>query len=414
MADSMTYARVNEPHTWFDCFETPEERALRAEVRAFAWEHFEDLRDEIDAKGRCDHLMPLLGERGYLGTLVRPEYGGTGLGLGASVVIAQELGGVIPSLAALRAVSGVFVAKPLEEFGTPTQIDQWLRPIMTGEYTTAVAMTEPQSGSDLAAMRTTAVRDGEGWVLNGAKKFISGAAESNFILCYVTTNPEAGPHQRLSGFIIPTDHPGVDVSHAALTMGVKGLSHSYVYLNDVRLGPEHLLGQPGDGLRMLEFLLAAERIDIAARALGNATRAFEEARAYADVRHASGRPIRKFQAINHRLADMRATLDAGRLLVLRAARYYDQALAEHGAEAASRICNEEASIAKLYCPEKGFWVCDQAMQIMGGHGYEQGTAVEAMFRDVRVLRFGGGTDEIQRHIVQRDDYQRFHQSRAAE
>jgi alkylation response protein AidB-like acyl-CoA dehydrogenase len=148
--------------------------------------------------------------------------------------------------------------------------------------------------------------------------------------------------------------------------------------------------------------------------VGNATRAFEEARAYADIRHASGRPIRKFQAINHRLADMRATIDAGRLLVLRAARYYDQALAEHGAEEASRICNEEAAIAKLYCPEKSFWVCDQAMQIMGGHGYEQGTAVEAMFRDVRVLRFGGGTDEIQRHIVQRDDYQRFHEARSLE
>jgi len=407
----MTYARAVEPHTWFDCFETASERELRAEVRAFAWDNFEALRDEIDAKGRCDHLMPLLGAQGYLGTLVRRDYGGTGLGLGASVVIAEELGGVIPSLAALRAVSGVFVAKPLEEFGTPEQVDAWLRPLITGEYTTAVAMTEPQSGSDLAAMLTNAVRDGDGWVLNGTKKFISGATESDFILCYVTTNPEAGPHQRLSAFIIPTNAQGVDVSHAAQTMGMKGLSHSWVHLDNVRLGPEHLLGVAGEGLRMLEFLLAAERIDIAARAIGNATRAFEEARAYADIRQASGRAIRKFQAISHKIADMRATLDAGRLLVLRAARYYDQSLAEHGAEAASRICNEEASIAKLYCPEKSFWVCDQAMQIMGGHGYEQGTAVEAMFRDVRVLRFGGGTDEIQRHIVQRDDYRRFHDSR---
>jgi alkylation response protein AidB-like acyl-CoA dehydrogenase len=184
-----------------------------------------------------------------------------------------------------------------------------------------------------------------------------------------------------------------------------------VQLDNVRLGPEHLLGQAGEGLRMLEFLLAAERIDIAARAIGNATRAFEEARAYADVRQASGRAIRKFQAVSHKIADMRVTLDAGRLLVLRAARYYDHVLAESGPEVASRVCNEEASIAKLYCPEKSFWVCDQAMQIMGGHGYEQGTAVEAMFRDVRVLRFGGGTDEIQRHIVQRDDYQRFHDAR---
>lgn len=410
----MTYARAQEPHTWFDCFETPEERELRAEVRAFAWEKLEPLREEIDAKGRCDDLMPMLGERGWIGTLVRSEYGGTGLGLGASVVIAEELGGVVPSVAALRAVCGVFVAKPMEEFGTSEQIDRWLRPLMTGEYTTAVAMTEPVAGSDLAAMQTRAVREGDGWVLNGTKKFISGASESNFILCYVCTDPDAPAHGRLSAFIIPTHTPGVDVSRAALTMGVKGLSHSYVQLDDVHLGEEHLLGEVGGGLRMLEFLLSAERIDIAARALGCGMRAFEEARAYADQRMQSGRPIRKFQAISHRIADMRATIDAGRLLVLRAARYYDHVLAESGPETASTACNEEASIAKLFCPERSFWVCDQAMQILGGHGYETGTAVEAMFRDVRVFRFGGGTDEIQRHIVQRDDYRRFHDSRGLE
>lgn len=151
MVGQMTYARAVEPHTWFDCFETPAEGELRAEVRGFAWENFEGLRDEIDAKGRCDHLMPLLGERGFLGTLVRSEYGGTGLGLGAIVVIAEELSGVSRRWPPC-AVSGVFVAKPLEEFGTSGQIGVWLRPILTGEYTTAVAMAEPQSGSDLAAM----------------------------------------------------------------------------------------------------------------------------------------------------------------------------------------------------------------------------------------------------------------------
>jgi alkylation response protein AidB-like acyl-CoA dehydrogenase len=159
------------------------------------------------------------------------------------------------------------------------------------------------------------------------------------------------------------------------------------------------------------FGLAAERIDIAARALGCAMRSFEEARAYAGERVQFGKPIRTHQAVSHKISEMRTIIDAGRLLVLRAARLYDEVLAEKGPEEASEACNEESSIAKLFCAENGFRVCDMAMQVFGGLGYEQGTAVEAMFRDARVFRFGGGTDEIQRHIIQRDEYKRLSAAR---
>jgi hypothetical protein len=408
------YARPQEPHTWFDAFESPEERAFRAQIREFSWTNFEHLRDEIDAKLRCKHLMPMLGEHGLIGTLVKQENGGEGQGLGHSVIIGQELGGVIPSLAAVRSVNGNFVVKPVEEFGTPEQIDRFVRPVMTGEWTTALAISEPNAGSDVGGIETRAVRDGSTWVINGFKHHISGGAESDFILVYAVTDPDASLSTRLTAFLIPTSTPGMDASEPEATMGVKGLSHSRVRLEDVRLDDDLRLGQVGEGLRIMFFGLSAERVDIASRALGCATRSFEEARAYADERHQFGKPLRALQAVSHKIAQMRTTIDAGRLLVLRAARLYDEVLAAKGPEEASEACNEESSIAKLFCGEQCFWVCDTAMQVFGGLGYEQGTAVEAMFRDSRVFRFGGGTDEIQRHIIQRDEYKRLSASREAE
>jgi alkylation response protein AidB-like acyl-CoA dehydrogenase len=411
MSEQKVFAAPLEPHTWFDAFETPDERALRARVREFAWANFEHQRDEVDVKLRCNHLMPLLGEQGLIGTLVAKEYGGEGLGLGPSVVIAQELGAVIPSLAAMRAVCGNFVSKPIEEFGTAEQIDRFLRPIMRGEITTALAISEPGAGSDVGGIAMRAERDGEGWLLNGFKHHISGGSESEFILVYAVTSPEASLSERLTAFIVPTATPGVDASEPEATMGVKGLSHARVRFDDVRIGDDLRLGQVGEGIRIMFFGLAAERIDIAARALGCAMRSFEEARAYAGHRVQFGKPIRTHQAVSHKISEMRTIIDAGRLLVLRAARLYDEVLVAKGPEEASEACNEESSIAKLFCAEHGFRVCDMAMQVFGGLGYEQGTAVEAMFRDSRVFRFGGGTDEIQRHIIQRDEYKRLSAAR---
>jgi butyryl-CoA dehydrogenase len=408
-----TFAQALEPHTSFDAIETDTERELRAQVREFAWSELEPLRDDVDARRRCKHLMPLLGERGYLGTLVSPEYGGTGMGLAASVVIAQELGGVMPSLAAFRAVCGNFVAKPLEEFGTEVQQDAFLRPLMTGTATTALALSEPTAGSDVAGIATQAIRDGGSWVIEGEKQHISGAAESDFMLVYAVSDDDAGLSDRLTAFIVPTDTPGVDVSREEDTMGVRGLSHTRVRFSSVRIDDDLRLGDVGQGLAIMFFGLAAERIDIAARALGCAQRAFEEARAYAAEREQFGRAIRTNQAISHLIADMRVTIDAGRLLVLRAARLYDAVLEVEGPERASTLCNEESSIAKVFCANHGFKVCDAAMQILGGIGYERGSAVEAMFRDARVFRFGGGTDEIQRHIIQRDEFARLTQARSA-
>ena len=234
------YATPSEPHTWFDAFESPEERALRAEVREFAWSNFEHQRDDCDAKFRCKHLLPLVAEHGYLATLVAKEHGGEGQGLANSVIIAQELGGVIPSLAAYRAVNGNFVSKPLEEFGTPEQIDRFLRPLCAAEITTALAISEPSAGSDVGGIQSRAVRDGDSWVINGFKQHISGGAEADFILAYCVTDPEASLSTRLTAFLIPTSTPGVDPSDEESTMGVRGMSHTRVRLDDVRIDDSSL------------------------------------------------------------------------------------------------------------------------------------------------------------------------------
>src|SRR5439155_22834206 len=170
MSVKKIYATAHEPHTWFEAFEPAEERALRAEVREFAWANFEHQRDDCDAKFRCKHLLPLVAEHGYLATLVAREHGGEGQGLATSVIIAQEMDGLIPSLAAYRAVNGNFVSKPLEEFGTAEQIDRFLRPLCAAEITTALAISEPTARSDVYGTLTRAFRAVDSRVINGMKE----------------------------------------------------------------------------------------------------------------------------------------------------------------------------------------------------------------------------------------------------
>jgi butyryl-CoA dehydrogenase len=209
------------------------------------------------------------------------------------------------------------------------------------------------------------------------------------------TSPGAPIEDRLSAFLVPTDLDGVDASVGIETMGMRGLSHAQVRFTDVQLTSEHLLGEVGQGYEIVNYGLAPERIDIASRALGCANRAYLEALRYAGERHQFGRPIRKFQAVSQRLADMCTTVTAARLLVLHAARLFDA-----GAE-----CHREAAMAKLFAANEGFKVCDDAMQILGALGYTKEIyPVELLFRDIRVLRLGGGTDEIMRHIIQREEY----------
>jgi hypothetical protein len=347
---------------------------------------------DLDTAGSVKKVMPRLGAEGLLGTMIPTAYGGQGLDLQHNVVIQEQLAAVAPSLAALRAVCGVFVAQPLLRFGSGDQIGTWLPRLADGTVTSALAITEPDAGSDPGSMTTRAVRTDDGYELTGMKHFISGSSEGEFIFTYCVTDPGAPSSSRFSAFLVPTDLPGVDASEQIETLGVRGLSHSTVRFDRVRLDPEkHLVGKAGQGLEIMEYGLVPERIDIAARAVGCARGAYVEACRHARERVQFGRPLQKFQAVSHRIADMATRVRAADLLTMNAAKLYDRGLE----------CRADAAMAKLFAAEQGFGVCDDAMQVLGSKGYALGRSpVELMFRDIRVLRMGGGTDEIMRHIIQ--------------
>lgn len=367
---------------------------LRAEIRRYAREDVEAARA---AGTPCREVVADLGRRGLMGTLIPAAHGGTGEGLVASCIVAEELGAVWPSLGAMRAISAVFVAGPLLEHADDAQRDRWLAPMVRGEQCFALALTEPGTGSDARGIQTRARRQADGsYVVDGLKHWISCAAEADAILTYVLTDPDAPPDRQLSAFMIPADTPGVRIEDDTVPMGLKDLSHTRVHFDGVRVGDAELIGPEGGGLDVMMDGLEVERVDIASRALGCAVRALEEARDHAAVREQFGRAIRRFQAVSHKIAEMRVTVDAARLLTERAALLCDQ----------GRPCTQEAAVAKLFAAERGHQVCDDALQVLGAAGYAENSVVSTMLRDVRALRFGGGTDEIMRHLIQREEFAR--------
>jgi butyryl-CoA dehydrogenase len=384
---------VTEPLDGYEDLYSASELEWNAHARRFAVERLEPLRADIDRGGRCRDLMRELGARGLLGTMLPPEYGGQGLDLAHNAVISEELSAVAPSLAAMRGVSDVFVGVPLQRYATAEQKSAWLPPMADGAACYSLAITEPAAGSDAAGIRTRARRTGNAYRVSGLKHYISGAAENDAMLLYAVTDPDAGVRERFSAFLVPLPTPGVEVRPIETT-GLRGFSHARVELDGAVIAAERRVGVEGQGYEVMMQGLPPERVDIAARALGCARRALLEATVHARVREQFGRPISRFQGVSHRVADMATWVEAARLLVARAARLHD----------AGRAVERESAIAKLVATERGFAVCDGAMQVLGAVGYTTGSAVDLMFRDVRALRFGGGTDEIMRHVIQRAQF----------
>ena len=362
-------------------------------ARTFAQDVLEPLRSEIDKGGLCRDLMKDLGKAGLLGTTIGTEFGGFGLGLVHNALISEEIGSVAPSLGAMRGVSDVFVGVPLTRYATQEQKESWLRPMVTGSASYSLGITEPSAGSDAAGISTVAKKDGQSYVANGVKHYISGAAENDAALMYLVTNPDASPSAKLSAFFVPLDLQGLTITPIPTT-GLRGFSHARIELDNVHIPVENLIGEEGQGMEIMMNGLGPERIDIAARALACARRALDESVTHALTRTQFGQPISRNQGVSHQIANMRTWLDAARLLLVRAARLED---AGKGSEQAT-------AIAKLYATERGFAICDRAMQILAARGYSTGSPVDLVFRDIRALRFGGGTDEIMRHVIQREEF----------
>lgn len=381
-----------------DLFYTKEESKFRRGLSQFLSKELAPVAEEIEKSDEVPfEFLKKLGAKGYMGVLHPKELGGTEKGLLYNHIVSEEICYHSAATDISRAVSTVYFGVPVNHWGTAAQKRKYLPPIIKGLEFGALAITEPRGGSDAAGMQTKAVRKGDVYTLNGEKTWISNSSFASFICVFAMTNRDVHPHLGMSALIVEKDSPGFKVIRNLKSMGVLGSSHSHIQFKDCKVPQANLLGKENEGWAILMDELQSERIDIASRGLGCSRRAFEEAVKYSATREQFGRKIKQFEAISFKIADMKVALDAARLLIVRAARLYDEGLS----------IEKEAAIAKLFSSEASFRIADQALQVHGAFGYSKDSLIERIFRDTRVYGFGGGTSEIMRFLIQREVYKEF-------
>jgi alkylation response protein AidB-like acyl-CoA dehydrogenase len=365
---------------------------IRTMVRELAHEQIAPhVRDWDDRSFFPRELFSQLGELGLLGVTIPEEYGGAGLTYRHYVAIIEELAAVEGGIGLSVAAHNSLCTNHIFLFGDEAQKRRWLPRLARGEIMGAWALTEPEAGSDAGAQRTTAGRDGDGWVLNGSKNFTTHASVGG--VAVVMARTAAGTdHHGISAFIVPLDASGVVVGKKEDKVGMRISDTASLLFEDCRLGPEALVGREGDGFVQAMGVLDGGRISIAALGVGIARGAFEAALAYASQRRQFSRPIAAFQATRFKLADMATEIDAARLLTERAAS------AKDGGEKTTRLSAE----AKLYASEVAVRVAEHAVQIHGGYGYIKDYPAEKFWRDSKLCTIGEGTSEIQRMVISRE------------
>lgn len=363
-----------------------EHRMLQETVRAFVAKEVTPRARHVDETGEFPWpALKAMGKLGLLGLNVPEEYGGSGADYLSVALMLEEIGRGCGSTGLIVGVHLGLACGPLAQFGTEAQKRRWLVPLAQGKILGCLALTEPAAGSDLRGIRTTAVRDGADWVLNGGKMWLTSGAEAGVALLLCRTG------EKFNLMLVPTDTPGVSFGPPEKKMGLHG-SHTYAMsLEEVRVPAENLLGDEGRGLTQTLQVLDGGRIGIASLSLGLAEAAFDAASTYARTRHTFGEPLIEHQAVAFMLADMAAEIEASRWLITRAAWLRDQ----------GRPYTQEASIAKLIATEMAERVARNAIQIHGGYGYSSEYPVERIYRDARLMTIGEGTSEMQRMIIAR-------------
>ncbi len=373
---------------------TGEQQALQALCREFARKEILPRREEWNAAHRFPiEVFRKMAELGLMGLLVPEAYGGTGVGAVAYVAAMEEIGKADQSVAATWNAHLTIGSLPLLYFGTEEQKRRWLVPLARGERLGAFALTEPGAGSDARGIRTTARRDGDGWVIDGTKMFTSNAgtemSQGVVLLAISGTRPAGGPEY--SAFMVPRGTPGFRLGRNLDKIGWDATDTRELVFEGCRVPGDHLIGAPGVGLRQFMQALAVGRISVAALSLGLAQACLEAALDYARHREQFGRPISAFQAIQFKLADMATAVENARLLTYKAAWLYDQ----------GREYAREAAMAKLYASDAAMAAASEAVQIHGGYGYTDEYPVSRFFRDAKILQIGEGTNEIQRLVIAR-------------
>jgi len=370
---------------------TEEHRMVRQMVRDFAENEIRPIAQEIDTEERFPwEIIRQLGELGLMGLPIPEEYGGGGADTISYAITIEEIARVCGSTAITVAAHTSLGTYPIYLFGTEEQKRKYLPKLTSGEWIGAFGLTEPEAGSDAGATKTRAILDGDEWVINGRKTFITNGAIADVVVIAAVTDPEKG-HRGISNFIVEKGTPGFNPGRNEDKMGLRASITSELFFEDCRIPKENILGQPGEGFKQFLITLDGGRISIGAMALGLAQGAFEKALAYSKERVQFGQPICNFQAIQWMLADMATEIEAARLLVYRAAWLKDQGVRY----------TKEAAMAKLFASEVAERVCFKAIQIHGGYGYTREYDVERMYRDQRLCAIGEGTSEIQRLVIAR-------------
>jgi alkylation response protein AidB-like acyl-CoA dehydrogenase len=368
-----------------------EQQLFRRSVAEFVDKEIVPIAAKIDEEGQFPtELFQKVGKLGYFGVRYPEEYGGAGGDEVMFTLLCEELARGSLSLAASVSMQCLMGTNFIYRFGTEEQRQRLLVPAIRGGKMGVICMTEPDAGSDLGSIRTIAVRDGDGWVLNGQKTWVTNATRADFFTVAAKTDPEAG-FKGIDMFLVERDRPGVSVGRDIPKMGVRAQETAELILEDCHLPAENLFGEEGTGFRNLQAILAQIRTMMGALSLGLARAALEAGAQYARERVQFSRPIAKFQAISHKLADMATELEASRWLVYRSAWLIDQGKADMKA----------ASMAKLFASEMANRLADESTRILASYGFAMEYDVQRYFRDARLLLLGGGTSEILRTIISR-------------
>jgi butyryl-CoA dehydrogenase len=370
---------------------TEDQELFRRTVREFAEREIAPVAAHFDeTEAFPAENVRKMAELGLMGLTTPEAYGGAGAGAMEYALAMEEVARADAAHSTILTVNVSLVTEPLAKLGTEEQRRAFLPQLCDGRMVGAYCLSEPSSGSDAADMDTRAVRDGDEWVINGTKNFITNGGVAGLYVVYVSTDP-AQRARGVTAFLVEADRPGIRAGHKEAKLGIRASPTTQIHFEDCRVPSRNILGQEGQGFKIAMGTLDGGRIGIAAQAVGIAQAAFEAARNYAKQRTAFGHPIADFQGLQWMLADMRTRIEAARMLTWRAAALKD----------AGQPHSQEASMAKLFASEAAMWVATKAIQIHGGYGYMREAAVQRYFRDAKITEIYEGTSEIQRLVIAR-------------
>jgi alkylation response protein AidB-like acyl-CoA dehydrogenase len=374
---------------------TEEHEMIRQTAREFAQKEIAPIAAEFDETGEFPYKTIMkMGQMGFMGIEVPEEYGGAGMDTLAYVLALEEISKVDASHGTIMSVNNSLFCYGILKFGTEAQKKKYLTAVASGQAIGAYSLTEPMSGSDAGTMRSRAVRDGDHYIINGRKSWVTSAPVANYFVLFTMTDP-AKKHRGITAFVIDANLPGFVRGKKEPKLGIRASATSEIVFEDYRCPIENRLGEEGDGFKIAMSVLDAGRIGIATQALGIAEAAYEASVSYAREREAFGQKIGEFQGISFKIADMKTRIEATRLLTLNAA-----VMKERAKKTGERFTSE-AAIAKLFASETAMFVTHAAVQIHGGMGYSKELPIERYFRDAKITEIYEGTSEIQRLVISR-------------